>query len=400
MAEQRIRQYRNTCGTFSYQAKLNAKMRVLWDVMSSVNAQLKQALSLIKQGDVIEAQRLLRSILRTHDDNADAWVLMAMSLSDSEKKRKALENALKIDPAHKQANKLMDQLNQSDPEDIDPRLLQAVDLIHAGKLERAAKLAAAVIHQDKMNVDAWWVMANALERDGEIMGALRNVLRLKPDHIEARKWLQELESKKLARFQEDEEPEWIARFALAEAYNQVNFNTSDAGDGGSSTSTRKKKRPNKRRLSIGSQRSIRRKMFIVVGLILTFIIIMAIGLFLSQNRDTGRSPALIEDLDAQGVQMGTIGFGQTVSGTLPDDSTVHAWTFFGEQDVTIVLETNAEIDTALTLLDADEDEVASVDNISVENHNARLEISLPTSGIYTVLIKSMLGGGVYQLVLR
>lgn len=365
--------------------------------MADINVQLKQAMTLIKQGDVIEAQRLLKTVLQANNNNADAWVLMAMSLSDADRKRKALENALRIDPNHKQGKAMLAQLTQGDDDDdIDPRLSQAVDYIQAGNLERAMRLASAVIQEDKTNVDAWWVMANSLEEDGKILSALRNVVRLNPDHQEARQWMVELEAARMTRFNEDKEPEWIAQFALAKEFNQVALDAADDGsnpfEDGASVGGNKKKR-------VSKAKSGNNLALAILGLLI-ILVIAGLGFFIimqgRSNKDDFESFRTLPST----IQMGTIGFGQTVSGTLSDGFTDHSWTFFGEDGVRIILETNSSVDTAIRLFNSSGEQIAYADDIADDNVNALMDMTLPASGTYTVVVESWSTGGDYQLILR
>lgn len=83
------------------------------------------------------------------------------------------------------------------------------------------------------------------------------------------------------------------------------------------------------------------------------------------------------------AQGGTLEYGDTVSGEL-EVSMPDLWTFEGSTDDSIVISMDSdEFDTLITLKDADGVEIGSDDD-SGEEFNALLEITLPTSGTFTI----------------
>jgi hypothetical protein len=80
--------------------------------MSEENRQvLQDAYGLIRAGNKQEATRLLINVLKADRNNADAWWLLANATNDSDKKRQALEQVLRINPAHGAARRALDTLN-------------------------------------------------------------------------------------------------------------------------------------------------------------------------------------------------------------------------------------------------------------------------------------------------
>ncbi len=78
--------------------------------MADANQQLRQAFTLMKQGNRREAIAIVQSVLKQDRNNASAWWLLANLLDDEDRKRKALDRVLALEPTHKGANEMMDKL--------------------------------------------------------------------------------------------------------------------------------------------------------------------------------------------------------------------------------------------------------------------------------------------------
>jgi pre-peptidase len=79
--------------------------------MSDPRQQMQQVYQLIKSGQKQQAIQVLLPILKADRDNADAWWLMANAVSDNpERARQALENVLRLRPDHPQARQMLDRL--------------------------------------------------------------------------------------------------------------------------------------------------------------------------------------------------------------------------------------------------------------------------------------------------
>jgi hypothetical protein len=72
---------------------------------------MQQVYQLIKSGQKQQAIQMLLPILKADRDNADAWWLMANAVSDNpERAKQALENVLRLRPDHPQARQMLDRL--------------------------------------------------------------------------------------------------------------------------------------------------------------------------------------------------------------------------------------------------------------------------------------------------
>lgn len=160
--------------------------------MNDSAGQIQQANQMIKSGDKRGAIAIIADVLKADKTNVDAWFLLATALDDRAKQIKALENALKLNPEYDRARHMLETL-QAEPT-IDPRLTEAVKMIEGGREREAGKVALDVIKENRKNADAWWVLANAIKTgdDERRIKALEQVVHLRPDHQEAREWLDEL----------------------------------------------------------------------------------------------------------------------------------------------------------------------------------------------------------------
>jgi hypothetical protein len=77
--------------------------------------QLEQAYRLIQQEELDKAIVILRPVVSAQPNNLDAWWLMANAVSEPDDAREALNNVLRIDPNHRQARELLNELNAQFP---------------------------------------------------------------------------------------------------------------------------------------------------------------------------------------------------------------------------------------------------------------------------------------------
>ncbi|NDJ60869.1 MAG: tetratricopeptide repeat protein, partial [Chloroflexi bacterium] len=76
--------------------------------------------------------------------------------------------------------------------DINAQLQQAYALIKAGQKQEAAALLVPLIRTNPSNVDAWWLLANAVDDENQMGAALEQMLKLRPDDARARRKLARL----------------------------------------------------------------------------------------------------------------------------------------------------------------------------------------------------------------
>lgn len=107
------------------------------------------------------------------------------------------------------------------------------------------------------------------------------------------------------------------------------------------------------------------------------------------------------------VEKGAVGFTEPITAVLEADGfTNHAYKFTGEAGQAVIIELTAQVDdfdVKLTLLGPDGTLVAANDDIDFPNNNlnSRIETTLPTNGVYTVVVSDVgFGGGEYELRLQ
>ena len=74
------------------------------------------------------------------------------------------------------------------------QLERAYRLIQQERLDEASALLQPLVKQEPNNADAWWLLANAVTEPDDARNALENVLRLTPNHPEARDLLDQLKA--------------------------------------------------------------------------------------------------------------------------------------------------------------------------------------------------------------
>lgn len=77
-------------------------------------------------------------------------------------------------------------------DDIRQQEYEATRLIQEERFDEAVALLEAVLRQDADNVNAWWLMANAVDTPEDARAALTRVLDLNPSHAKARGMLDRL----------------------------------------------------------------------------------------------------------------------------------------------------------------------------------------------------------------
>ena len=78
--------------------------------MSQVESVLDRAYRLIDEGQLSEAQSLLKALLPEHEKNPDVWWLLVHATDDPEEGQKALQKVLELDPESPQALELSQQI--------------------------------------------------------------------------------------------------------------------------------------------------------------------------------------------------------------------------------------------------------------------------------------------------
>lgn len=72
------------------------------------------------------------------------------------------------------------------------KLQQAYQLIRSGDKTEAVKLLLPIVRAEPDNADAWWLLANAVEKSDQAKRALQQVLKVRPNDQRARRFLEQL----------------------------------------------------------------------------------------------------------------------------------------------------------------------------------------------------------------
>ncbi len=93
--------------------------------------QLQQAYQLIKAGQKLQAEEILRPLVSEDVDNADAWWLLANAVADPDEIRMALDHVLRLRPDHAKSQLMLRRTNDRYPPDEGEAETSFEDLIYA-----------------------------------------------------------------------------------------------------------------------------------------------------------------------------------------------------------------------------------------------------------------------------
>jgi len=84
--------------------------------MSDRVTQLRQVMDHLRNGEINQAQALIRSLAREYPQDADVWYAAALVAENTDNKVQALIRALQLNPQHAAAKRLLDSLRIYEPE--------------------------------------------------------------------------------------------------------------------------------------------------------------------------------------------------------------------------------------------------------------------------------------------
>ena len=368
---------------------------------------LQQAYRLIREGKKPEAVRLLVPIARAEPRNADAWWLLANALEDPDKQRRAVERVLLLRPDDARAQKLLDRLPSplDDPfaevdfDQVDAAAVPDEDADDEFPPEAAVTGASvsdpvsAVLSDDDDDEFPPEVLAPADDDDEFPPEASVSGI-----PVAASKRTAEHEFPPVDAYEPyDEVPLEARRVRVHRSRRGASPITLVLAAIGLITV-----------LSCGlclvaSLVSIPTIQRVVGEVIQTVTYEPGFATLVSfATPASGASTTLNDPLPADLNRRGNINLGQTLRAsvdTFKDD----AWAFTGEANQRVIIEldaTDAALDPQLYLYDSDNREIAANDDIAAGNNNARIEITLPYSGSYTIRVSAFGSGGGYELTVR
>jgi hypothetical protein len=283
-------------------------------------------------------------------------------------------------------------------DDTRHQLQAAYQHLKTGDQAAAVTTLRPILRADPTNADAWWLLANALDDPEKQRKALRRALDLRPDHAKAEQMLADLDAAHLPSIEDLVE----GNFPFDAEYIEDDY-------------WAKLERPQPRKSN--------QTLYIVLAV---FGVLTVLGcgacFFLSASMATMMGEAfessgftmMLEDLAAYdgtgsfyGVSpndardRGVIEPGQTVTGSV-GIVTNDRWTFTASAGEPITIELNTlddSLDPMLYLFDS-QNIVLDEDDDSGPDLNSKLELVLPYTGTYTVVVSAFDLGGTYELRLR
>lgn len=299
------------------------------------------------------------------------------------------------------------------------RLREAYQLIREGNKPQAVRILVPIVRAEPDNADAWWLLANAVEKDDQKERALRQVLKLRPGDEAAQRMLDRLVPPAAAA--EDVFAEDLPADGEYDVGDQDLFADAEPqrvrvhkGRGGSSPLTIIL-------ALIGlmtviscaacvlvlavSAPTVTRVFEDILGTV-TYEPAFATLSFMAATAGAPTPNATIAapaTLPADLQKRGSIHVGETKQETLAefkDDS----WTFSADAGEHVVIELYANdsaLDPHLYLYDPTGALIADNDDIdNANNQNSRIDITLEQAGLYTIRVSKFSGGGLYALSLR
>jgi hypothetical protein len=278
------------------------------------------------------------------------------------------------------------------------QLLEAYKLIKAGQRMQAETVLRPLVEADEDSADAWWLLANAVADADDKRSALNHVLRLRPDHPKARLMLERL-NERFPPLEAADEPE--------SDFDRLFDDDYDAERPPRIVVTKPGGKNNNALLIIlaiiGG--------VTVLGCAACFLIAGGAAVVVEQAMSDPEISSLMDELTSDlrygsvpddAIAKGVIEPGQTrrdAVGTFDD----HTYTFSGASGAEIFISVEAldsTLDPVLYLYGPDGMLIDRNDDYDDSTHNARLELRLPRSGTYTILVTPFGDGGRYALELR
>ena len=295
-------------------------------------------------------------------------------------------------------------------------LQEAYRLIREGRQQEAVQVLLPFVRADPLNADAWWLLANAVENNDQKRSALERVLKLRPNDQRAQRMIATLPS---------------AESAAPEAQDSSDEPFADLGDTSSSSDGELPydnfpvQQPVRVKVKKSSGRSPLTIILAIIGLIAVLScgvcavavvaggtifgrVVQEVILTVTYVPDFGTlmslgTPNAPSTLPSDLTDRGSIEAGQTVRASV-DTFTDDSWTFNADAGTHVIIELNATdktLDPQLYLYDTDRVLLAENDDISMgTNNNSRIEMTLPNSGTYTIVVSAFGTGGPYELTLR
>lgn len=283
---------------------------------------------------------------------------------------------------------------------IKAQLRQAAARLKAGDRRGAAGLLTDIVRQDRDNVDAWLLLANALDQPKRIHQALDQVERLRPGDARAAVLRARLEGPGSSGPLTMEDP-----FAILDEGPIVRPVMSREEDdpfaGIESRGLLKREGVVVAQTARTPARSSSATNIALVFAVGTLIVSAAVAIFIFASASQSGSSGGVARCNNS--PCGALTIGQRGRGQLSPEQT-HEWTFTGQAGQRLSLEANAaapRVDPVVAVYGPDGALIAENDDVDLSaSRNARVDIVLPASGAYRAVVSTWDGaGGAYETYL-
>lgn len=167
------------------------------------SANLEEAIKVLKVGDKVSATAIVIEALKANPDLENAWVILSYLVDEQDKKRYALNQALRINPQNKKARDLFSKLDarpqpvelEASPQavpakpkyDQENALLEEVaSYLKAKDIAAARVLLERILQENPECAQAWYLVSFVMKTYSGRVAALQRTLKLDPNHIEAK----------------------------------------------------------------------------------------------------------------------------------------------------------------------------------------------------------------------
>ncbi|MGD8456631.1 MAG: hypothetical protein PVF83_09625 [Anaerolineales bacterium] len=157
------------------------------DEIDPITSQLNQ----LNENQVEELRTRVKKVLTENPDNLKAWSVLARVTTYTYEKISALNNIIRLNPKDEWAKNQLDLISKGNLtyEMNMEALMRAKSLEEKGKVKQAEFLIDHVLQNNPHIPDAWYMKARITRDEKAAVDALRQILRIDPDHEAAKKRL-------------------------------------------------------------------------------------------------------------------------------------------------------------------------------------------------------------------
>lgn len=171
---------------------------------------LQEAARHLKAGDKAGARAILIPMLQSNPNLDEAWIMLSDTLDKVDERRFALDRALRINPENQKARDLLAKLEDQSVEGGSPQkpilektesdqetelLREAESYLAAQDVAAAQLVLEKILNRNPENPQAWYLASFAVSSHRNQVSALKQALRIDPNHEKAKIRLAKLEAK-------------------------------------------------------------------------------------------------------------------------------------------------------------------------------------------------------------